>query len=525
MGIYLNPRSNGFKEALNSEIYVDKTGMIEYFNKKINTKQKYICVSRPRRFGKTMALEMMAAYYGKNRNTRELFKELEIEKSETFEKHLNKYNVIFLNMISFLTRAKSSENMLSYLEKTVIEELKEAYPDIVKEDENILSVVLEKIYNNTEIGFVFLIDEWDCIFREKQNNNEMQKKYLDFLRDLFKDKIYISMVYMTGILPIKKYGVHSALNMFSEFSMTQPKVLAKYVGFTENEVENLCRRFDMDILETKHWYNGYYFPRIGEIYSPKSVVDCMLNQEYLSYWNNTETYEALKVYIDMNFDGLKDSIVKMLSGESVEVDIRNFQNDMTTFSTKDDVLTLLIHLGYLGYNSETKSAFIPNEEIKEEFITAMRDGDWKEVIKSIKMSKELLEALWNGEEEKVAQMVDEVHMETSSILTYNKENDLSCVLSLAFYKARDYYILKRELPAGKGFADIVLFPRTNRNKPAAILELKWDKDADTAIKQIKEKKYVKTLEDYKGEIILCGINYDRETKTHSCKIESDKINK
>jgi len=524
MGIYLNPRSYGFRESLNSEIYVDKTGMIEHLNKKLHTKQKYVCVSRPRRFGKTMALEMMSAYYCKEENTKELFKNLEIEKSETFEKYLNKYNVILINMINFLTRAKTLEDMLKYLEKVIIKELKEAYPNAVEEDEEqILPVILEKVYNHTGVGFVFLIDEWDCIFREKQNNQEMQRQYLDFLRDLFKDRIYISLVYMTGILPIKKYGVHSALNMFSEYSMTEPKALAEYVGFTEAEVEELCKRFNMDILETKRWYDGYYFVNAGEIYSPKSVVDCMLNREYLSYWTNTETYEALKVYIDMNFDGLKDSIIKMLNGERLKINIRKFQNDMTTFSNKDDVLTLLVHLGYLGYFSETKEVFIPNEEIRDEYITAIEDIDWSEVINSIQQSEELLKALWNGNEEKVAESVDTVHMDTSSILTYNHENDLSCTLSLAFYKARDYYILKRELPAGKGFADIVLLPRTNKNKPAAILELKWDKDADSAIKQIKEKKYVKVLEDYSGEIILCGINYDRESKKHSCKIE--RVNK
>jgi len=518
MGIYINPGNDGFKTSLRSQIYVDKTGLIEYTNSVLGTRQKYICVSRPRRFGKTMALEMLACYYGMNGNSKEMFKGLEIENSESFEEHLNKYNVLFLNIQRFLSRSKDVEKVKEYCENAVIAELAEEYPNIADIKNTELSNVLEKIYKHTNTGFIFLIDEWDCIFRETKNNLSAQKKYLDFLRDLFKDQPYVKLVYMTGILPVKKYGTHSALNMFDEYSMTDQGELKEFTGFTEKEVLELCQTYDLNFREMQRWYDGYKLEEC-HIYNPKSVVDSIRRKKFNSYWTSTETYEALRIYLDLNFDGLKDSVIKMLAGEDILIDTKSFQNDMTTFYSKDDVLTLLVHLGYLAYNSETQKVFIPNEEIRGEFITAIKVSDWKEVINAVSASEDLLNALLEGNEEAVAKGVDNVHLDTSSILTYNNENDLSCILTLAFYSARNYYLVIRELPAGKGFADIALIPRPNKNKPAVILELKWNLSAETAIKQIKEKKYVKALEKYTGEIILAGISYSKETKEHSCKIE------
>jgi len=525
MGIYLNPENVGFRKSLRSEIYVDKTGLISYTNKVMDTRQQFICVSRPRRFGKTMAAEMLIAYYSCGCDSREIFQGLEIANHPSFEEHLNQYNVLFLNMQRFLSRAGSAENVPAYLQSMVLEEFKDAYSDLVKASNSSLSCALERIFSQTHRGFIFIIDEWDCIFREKQKDTAAQTAYLDFLRDLFKDQPYVNLVYMTGILPIKKYGTHSALNMFSEFSMTSPKRLAEYVGFTDKEVQRLCARFEMNFKETRRWYDGYQFRNVGHVYSPKSVVDAMLNEEFSSYWTQTETYEALRVYIDMNFDGLKDSIIQMLGGGRCVIDTSSFTNDMTTFQVKDDVLTLLVHLGYLGYDTETKQVFIPNEEIRSEFVTSIRVSGWQEVMKSISASEALLEATLNGDTETVAQGLDSVHVDTTSILSYNNENSLSCVISLAYYSARNYYYLKRELPAGKGFADMVFIPRSaSPDKPAIVVELKWNQSAQGAIQQVKEKQYVKALDGYSGIVFLVGINYNRETKKHECIIETMEVN-
>lgn len=520
MGIYLNPGNDGFLEAIRSEIYVDKTGLIACTNKYLSTEQKFICVSRPRRFGKSMALRMLAAYYSLGCDSGKLFAGMKIENEPTFEEHLNRYDVIFLNMQHFLIGAKR-QSVTEYLEQSVMEELLEEYGDFITNPDVILADALRKLYAKTGKKFIFLIDEWDCVMRERQESEELQKQYLDFLRNLLKDQPYVALAYMTGILPVKKYGQHSALNMFSEYSMTDQSVFEEYTGFTEPEVRALCERFGMDFEETKSWYDGYELTGFKHIYNPKSVVEAMRRHKFSNYWTSTETYEALKIYMDMDFEGLKGDIVRMLGGGCVRVNTRSFQNDMRTFKTRDDVLTLLIHLGYLGYNSETKEAFIPNKEIIEEFENAMSVGGWTEIMRVLKESEKLLEDTLRGDGESVAKGLDKAHMEAASILTYNDENSLSCAIGLAYYSARKDYRFIRELPAGRGFADIVFLPLPSVNKPAIVVELKYDKSADTAVRQIKERGYAKALEGYSGEILLVGINYDKDNKNkpHSCVIE------
>lgn len=519
MGVYLNPGSGRFEESIASEIYVDKTKLIEYTNKILGTEQKYLCVSRPRRFGKSMTANMLAAYYGKKNITRELFQGLQIEKSSSFEKNLNKYHVIFLNMQDFLSKADNIWQMRELIEKAILRELFREYPKVDYPDKEDLVGVWQEIYAEYADSFVVIIDEWDCIFREKRDDKLAQKYYLDFLRNMLKDKTYIKLAYMTGILPIKKYGSHSALNMFDEYSMIEPDALAEYIGFTEQEVKVLCARYDMDFGEVKKWYDGYLFRDNLHIYSPKSVVSAMRSGRFGTYWNKTETFEALRDYINMNFNGLKDSVVGLLAGVRKKIDIGTFANDMTSLETADDVLTLLIHLGYLGYDPVLEEVYIPNTEVATEFVNAVKSAGWDEVVRAVKNSEELLEATWRGDEEAVADGIEVVHMETS-ILSYNDENALSCILMLAYYSARNYYTSVRELPAGKGFADIVYLPRkSSMDKPAMLVELKWDKSAESAIAQIKEKRYIKALDGYNGKLLLIGINYDKNSKKHQCVIE------
>lgn len=378
MGIYLNPGNDMFSEVINGEIYVDKTELITCTNRYIRTPQKFICISRPRRFGKSMAAYMLAAYYGKDCDSLDLFSKYKIAKTKDFKKHMNQYNVIMLNIQDFLSVTTSVEDMLDYLQEEIIEELKARYTDKISEKDQILSVALNKIYSRTKEGFIFIIDEWDCILRDRRYSADDQKKYLDFIRNLLKDKVYVSLAYMTGILPIKKYGTHSALNMFDEYSMTRPFEYAQFIGFTETEVKDLCEKYQVDFDTMKSWYDGYVFPAAGHIYNPKSVVDSIRRKCFASYWTQTETYEALKIYIELNYDGLKDAIIQMLAGERIAIDYETFQNDMTTFESRDDVLTLLVHLGYLAYDSKEQKVFIPNAEIRAEFVRAIKTCKWKE---------------------------------------------------------------------------------------------------------------------------------------------------
>lgn len=519
MGIYVNPSNEKFQRSLNSKIYVDKSELISYTNEVIRTNQQYLCVSRPRRFGKSMALEMLAAYYGCYCDSHSQFDELKIAREESYQEHLNQYNVVCLNMQEFLSNSENIEEMIDTIKRRLLFEIKLQYENVNLFDGENLTFTFQDIYAQQKVPFVILIDEWDCIFRERSTDERGQRRYLDFLRDWLKDKEYTALVYMTGILPIKKYGSHSALNMFQEFSMTNQRELEEFVGFTEDEVKKLCDTYHRNFEEMKAWYDGYSFLRVKSVYNPKAVVEATLSGVYDSYWTKTETYEALKTYVEMNYDGLKDMVIEMLAGSRKRINTGRFSNDMTTFESADDVLTLLVHLGYLAYDFEQEEVYIPNREISKEFCNAVEGAGWTEVIRSLKNSKDLLESVWHMEEEKVAEGIEAAHYE-NSILQYNDENALSYTLSLGFYAARQYYNMIREYPSGKGFADIVCIPRKRyADKPALIIELKWNHDAETAVEQINQKKYPQSLKEYQGNLLLVGISYDKNTKKHHCRIE------
>lgn len=426
---------------------------------------------------------------------------------------------VFVNMQEILSRSKGICELIERFKRLLIREIRNEFPDVDYFDDSDLVECMQDVYGQRKQTFVIILDEWDCIFREYKEDKEAQEKYLDFLRDLLKDKSYIHLAYMTGILPIKKYGTHSALNMFDEFSMIDPGPLAKYVGFTEEEVRTLCEQYHMDMEEIKNWYDGYSFENAESVYSPRSVVSCMRYGKLGNYWNQTETFEALRIYIDMNFEGLKDDILSMLAGKAVPVNIGSFANDMATFHSEDDVLTLLIHLGYAAYDYDSKTVKIPNEEVRAEYVNSVSASDWGEVSRSLKDSANTLEAIWQGRESQVAEAIRQAHFETSHI-QYNDENALSYTISLALYAARNFYTVHRESAGGKGFADLVFLPRKKfQEKPALVVELKWDKSAEGALEQVRKKEYCRSLEEYQGGLLLVGVNYDKKTKEHSCKIE------
>lgn len=523
MGNYLNQDGKKFYEITHSDIYVDKTELLTYTNSVLQTLQKYICISRPRRFGKSITASMIAAYYSRGCDAKELFSTYKIARNLDFDTYRNKYNTLFLNMQEFLSRTKNIYELLDRMKRLVLRDLKREYPNVDYFDDTDLIESMQDVYQETNCPFVVIIDEWDCIFREYKQDKEAQEIYLDFLRDMLKDKSCIALAYMTGILPIKKYGTHSALNMFDEFSMINPGPLAPYVGFTEVEVEYLCHKYRMDMEEVKAWYDGYSFSMAASVYSPRSVVNSMLFGKIENYWNQTETFEALQVYIDMNFDGLKDDVLSMIAGERIPVNTGSFTNDMTTFRTEDDVLTLLIHLGYLAYDSENKVVKIPNNEVRNEYVNSVAASDWGEVSIALKQSADTLNAIWQRRPQQVAEGIQLAHFETSHI-QYNDENALSYTISLALYAARNFYTMHRELAGGKGFADIVFIPRKKfQDKPALVVELKWDKSADGAISQIKRKEYCRSLEEYAGNALLVGVNYNKKTKLHECMIEEYKF--
>ena len=529
MALYLNVGNESFQESLNSIIYVDKSPLIEILNRSIKTKNKYFCLSRPRRFGKSVTAQMICSYYAKGQDCSPLFDDLEIASFDDYKKHLNQYDVISINISDEFSRASHNvKSMTDILTKSIVRELKEEYPNCAISSPEFLDLTLQEVYNYSKVPFVFVIDEWDCIMREKKEDPDSLKQYLEWLKAIFKDKPYVGLAYMTGILPVKKYGSHSALNMFTEYSMTEPLNLGQYIGFTENEVKDICKQHDVAFNQMQQWYDGYSFKDVPHIYNPNSVVNAATYKKFISYWTKTETFESLQEYIDMNMEGLRDDIVKLIAGEDVIVDVSTFSNDMVTFHSKDDVLTLLIHLGYLAIKGSTNLGVIvhiPNEEIKLEFKTCVKNNNrYAGVYDLIKNTDVLLNDIWSLNSEAVAKIFDEVHQDHTSILTYNNENSLANVIAISlFLSTTNTYNVVRELPTGKGYADLVYLPKPGVNKPALLIELKFDKSALTAVTQIKEKNYLQFFKDYKGEVLLVGINYSKDTKTHQCIIEKASI--
>jgi hypothetical protein len=490
----------------------------------INTEQRYVCVSRPRRFGKSITANMIAAYFEKGCDSRSLFEGRKLGETENWDKNLNKYDVIRIDLADVRASNDTPEGTLAYTEKMILKELDEAYPNIIDCENDALSDALALINDKTGAKFVIIIDEWDCLFRDDKSDTKIQEKYINLLRSLFKgnrSKKFTALAYITGILPIKKYSSESALNNFDEYTMTNPATLAKYIGFTEDEVKTLCQEYNMDYDEVMSWYDGYSFRGAAHICGPNSVVKAMRRGECSNYWSQTVAYNSLVTYITMNFDGLRDAIVEMLGGQRVKIDIFSYGNDMTSFKDKDDVLTALVHLGYVAYDTETEEGYIPNYEVRQIFERTLKATGWDEVIQAVNNSERLLLDTLAGDEDEVAEQIDECHMQNTSILKYNDENSLASCITLAYYTARKEYTIIRELPAGYGFADMVFVPKQGVYKPAMIVELKWNKKAETAITQIKEQKYIKALEGYKGDVVLVGISYEKkgEDKKHSCVIE------
>ncbi|MCR5455279.1 MAG: ATP-binding protein [Bacteroidales bacterium] len=521
MALYINRGNNGFRTTRNSE-YVDKSGLIGVVNRTLDTEFKFTCVSRCRRFGKSMAAKMLSAYYDKSCDSRDLFADLAIAQDSTFETHLNKYRVIFIDMSDFTPRFKDEPNIVGYIEKMIKDDVLHCYPDVKTYAEDDLMNCLVRICEASGDKFVLIIDEWDAICREFKPGSEAMDRYVAWLRRMFKSVTahdVFAGVYMTGILPIKKYKTESALNNFIEYSMVEPGEMASYFGFTKDEVSTLCNIHNMDFATMERWYDGY---RIGDepsMFNPNSVMTAIRKRRCSNFWGKTGAYDSVATYIQSNFHGLKDDILKMLAGGRVKVNTTKFQNDMSIIRSKDDALTVLIHLGYLCYNFNDNTCTIPNFEVWEEMRNAVEITDWTNVVDVIQNSENLLDAVIDGDEAAVARAVDAAHDDNTSILSYNNENSLACVLFIAFIAAKNYYEIHREFATGKGFADFVLIPYCHNDKPAMILELKFDKSADSAIRQIHEKRYTGRLQGYAGNLILVGINYDKDAKEHQCKIE------
>ena len=521
MGTYFNPGNESFTKDRNFKIYIDKTELLEFLNESICTPQNCISVSHARRFGKSHAAGMIDAYYSRGFGSFERFKDTKITTKDCFKKHLNKYNVIHLDVSSVFDFLK--EDLIEEIHKRISMEMREIYGEQL-DYSNDLCLLINNIYKIEGIPFVIIIDEWDCVIRNSENE-ALVHKYLQFLHSIFKSeesKTFLALGYITGILPIKKIEDESALNNFDEYTMVSSAPITQYYGFTENDVRYHSEKYDMDFETTKAWYNGYLIDGM-HLYNPNSVSRAKIKHKFDSYWRNTSSFSAINKFITMNYEGLKDDILKMLAGGNADVEVGTFRNDLSDITSKDEALTALIHLGYLGYDAEDLSAYVPNYEVASAYNLALRSSGWSEVAKMISRCDEVLKATIRKDTEKVAEIIELAHETYTSILKYNDENSLSCVLTMAYFTAPAYYNIVREFPAAKGFADMVFIPRANAgNRPAMVVELKNNQSADSAINQIRERRYQGALSGYSDKILLVGVNYDadgEDKKKHTCVIE------
>ena len=528
MGIYIDKGNKVFRQIRNSE-YIDKSGLISIVNRTLFTEQQFTCVTRCRRFGKSMAAKMLAAYYDRSCDSRNLFTDLQIASDPTFEEHLNKYPVIYLDLSGFAGKMDRPD-FVQIMDAKLKADITAAFPSVeVRDDEDLMDSLL-RIHAATGDTFIFIIDEWDAVLRELSLKTELKggsaiqkDAFVNWLRRMFKDALGMEVfagVYMTGILPIKKYDTQSAMNNFREYTMITPRKMAPFFGFTKEEVKTLATKHQMDFDELEKWYDGYEIGDLSSMFNPNSVIQAIDNGRCESFWSSTGAFDSVATYINMNYEGLRDDVISMLAGERCTVDPTGFQNDLADVRNKDDVFTVLIHLGYLSYDWRDGTCYIPNQEVAGEMVNAVKANNWKEVVNALQQSRQLLDATLRGDAQLVAHLVQEAHLANASLIKYSDENSMSCVLAIAYYYAHVDYIFHREFQTGTGFADLVMIPRKNVSKPAIIVELKYNDTTDTAIDQIHQRHYTDKVAEYSGNILLVAISYDRKKKEHQCQIES-----
>ena len=520
--MFVNVDNRLFQIVRNSE-YVDKSEIITLTNQVIDTEERFICVTRPRRFGKSVTVKMLNAYYSKGCDSKALFSDLKIASSPDFEKHLNQHDVIYLDMTEFADNKDNGNKYLENLNTDVVSELKNTYPECFDKDKD---YSLPEAIRCIKKRFIFIIDEWDFVFRQYPNNTKLQEDFIDLLRALFKGvgERFVELVYMTGILPIARYNTQSALNNFIEYTILNSGDFSQYYGFTENEVKTLCEKYHLDFETTKFWYDGY---NVGgyEIYNPSSIKKLITLKKFNNYWTETSAYGLVKEAINLNFEGLKDDIIKLCSGSTISIsrpEIKSFNTADLKFKNKVAIYIYLVHLGYLGYDDADATIYVPNEETRVELLNSVKENHWPKFETALKLSEQVVAATYNKDSETVATLLSKIHEDKVPALEYNNESALRYVVLMAYLATeRDYLAPLNEFPTGKGFADIVYLPMSAnaKDKPALIIELKKDASAKVALEQIKERDYVSRVKEYTDNILLIGINYDSKTKQHSCEIK------
>ena len=525
MGTYVNPSSDSLQMDMNGDFYVDKSLIFTVLNKKFKSPDRFMCVSRPRRFGKTMVGNLISAFYSRGCDSRPIFENLKIAGKQNWDERLNKMNVIQFDINAFYGRFKKKGDVIANMTSVIVREMIKEFPDVHIEPDEELSQAIIDVYGETNVPFVLIIDEYDVMVRERVSASEFSD-YLTFLNNLFKSPDCgraIGLAYITGIIPIVRDRIQSKLNNFKEYTMLMPRDLAPYIGFTLEEVEELCKRFGMDYKECLRWYDGYHLTDLVSVCNSNSVCEAISNNLFDDYWTQTGAYTALNDYIDGNYEGIREDIVTMVGGGEVDVDAGTFINTLDAIESKDDVFTYLIHLGYLAYNREEKTCSIPNGEIRLEWERALkRTVNYRPIVKMIENSKHLLAATLEGDADAVAETLDKAHRDVTSPLTYNNEGSMQSAIGLAYFYARTQYTVVKEFHSGKGYADMAFLPYVPNRIPM-VVEFKIDQNPERGLKQIAENCYTDAFADLHGTVVLVAISYNKKDKSHSCKIERVEV--
>lgn len=551
MGLYLNSTNayGLFQEECELTYFVDKTDILKELVPIVELKRnaatradsirgkspKYVCITRPRRFGKTVMANLIASFFGKGVDSSQEFKNLKVSKYEWYQRHLNQHNVIHIMFNEMPDEVTNYSQYIARIKNMLLDDLLMAYPNIKVRETDSLWDVLKKIYEYCQgEKFIFIFDEWDFIYHQDFVSDEEKKAFTKFLSSLLKDKAYVEMAYMTGILPISKYSSGSELNMFCEYTMVTEEKYSEYFGFTDKEVDELFKKYlGQDF--TKHnvtreglriWYDGYHTKSGERVYNPRSVVLALENNNLGNYWTSSGPYDELFYYIGADVDEVKEDVGLLLSDIPVPAKVQEYAATSMELKTRNEIFSAMVVYGFLNYENGCVS--IPNKELMDKFAEmAQKEDSLGTVYRLTKESGRMLMATKAGDTKTMSEILQFVHNTESPLLVYNNEAELASILKLVYLQARDHYRIEREDRAGIGYVDYIFYP-IKRNDDAIIIELKVNHTAQEAIQQIKDRQYALRFEGkigekpmYTGRILAVGIAYDKndENKRHECKVE------
>lgn len=535
MGNYLNTTAayDAYRREYNSPYFVDKSGLLDELSQRLETTANYICITRPRRFGKSVAANMIAAFFSRECMTDDLFDKLHIATLESCRLHRGKYDVIFISFNELPRKCDDYGQYIDRITARLLDDLMRVYPEAdISQDDAVWDALLSvyQVYDSKR--FIFVLDEWDYIFHRNFVTDKDKADYIDFLSNLLKGKAYVSLAYMTGILPVAKYSSGSELNMFLEYTMATREKYSEYFGFTDEEVDELFQRYlklekypKISREGLRYWYDGYQAASGKKLYNPRSVVGALSDNQLGSYWTSSGPYDEIFNYIGANVDAVRDSLALMISGAPVEAKVQEYAATSMRLTTRDEIFSAMVVYGFLSY--ENGYVKIPNRELMGKFDDMLlKEPSLGYVNRLAEISAQMLRATLDADTGTMTEILEFAHNTETPLLAYNHETELTALVSLVYLAARDSYRVEREDKAGIGYVDFIFYPETDPGADGIILELKVGYTPEAALRQIRDRKYVLKFGGklgekprYTGRILGVGIAYDRDTKEHSCKVE------